>query len=697
MPSPRAYRFADILVDVSAMRLERCGQEVALEPKLFRLLEFLIDNRERVLGKEEIFRVVWDGTAVSDNALTRAVAQVRKVLEDDPRSPRYIETVPTVGYRFIGDLIPEKQEASVPSESKPKRIPTALWVGFGLAILLAAIFTVRRMQKTPVATEALTPVPLTTYRGSENAPSFSPDGSQVAFEWSGARDEKFEIYVTVPGSNATPLQLTKNAAPDRWPSWSPDGRTIAFQRIASSGRSDLMLVPALGGPERKLSEFRLSSDWRGSRPEWSPDGKWIVVPAIAGQRMTLFRVSVATGESTQITDPPESVEDSNAAISPDGKTLLFIRHPSFNWGFLYSVALDSDAKPVETPHQVPSGGRWVTEARWTADGKEVLARVPGAAVRMPAAGSETPEILNWLNGGLDCFNWTDISRRGDRVAFSTVRGDANVWRIDLTAKVPHPELFIASTARDVYPQYSPDGHSLAFHSNRAGGGSQVWVTDSDGRQERQLTFSPAGLTASPHWSPDGKTLAVDSNASGVFHIYTLSADGGKMKQLTHDSFATFGATWSHDGRWLYFTSSASGRDEIWKMPAGGGPATQITRNGGLMGVESTDGKTLYFCKQTGTGSLWKMPIGGGPEEQLTDSLYRTNYAVAKSGIYYMTAPGYDGTAELRLYNLASHTSTAIQRIGLPEYGLDISPDGRYLLYDQLDDAASDLMLVENFH
>src|ERR1700683_668902 len=89
------YRFGEFILDALNLRLTAHGQNRALEPKSFRLLLFLIENRHRVVPKEEILSVVWEGVAVSDNALTRAIAQVRKALEDDPKQPRYIETVPT--------------------------------------------------------------------------------------------------------------------------------------------------------------------------------------------------------------------------------------------------------------------------------------------------------------------------------------------------------------------------------------------------------------------------------------------------------------------------------------------------------------------------------------------------------------------------------------------------------------------------
>src|ERR1700755_1338532 len=78
MESHFIYRFDGITLDTATRRLRRGDQELLLEPKAFRLLEFLIENRDRVLGKEEIFRVVWSETNVTDNALARAIAQIRK-------------------------------------------------------------------------------------------------------------------------------------------------------------------------------------------------------------------------------------------------------------------------------------------------------------------------------------------------------------------------------------------------------------------------------------------------------------------------------------------------------------------------------------------------------------------------------------------------------------------------------------------
>src|SRR5215471_13685951 len=98
------YQFDSVEVRPAACEVLRDGKAVALEPKAFRVLLYLIENRDRAVSKDELIRAVWQGAAVTDNALTRIVAQLRRELGDDARQPRYIQTLPTLGYRFVAGL-----------------------------------------------------------------------------------------------------------------------------------------------------------------------------------------------------------------------------------------------------------------------------------------------------------------------------------------------------------------------------------------------------------------------------------------------------------------------------------------------------------------------------------------------------------------------------------------------------------------
>jgi DNA-binding winged helix-turn-helix (wHTH) protein len=99
-----AFLFDDIRVEPTTFRAFKAEQVISLEPKTLRLLLFLIENRGRLIEKDEILDAIWSGTHVTENALTREIGKLRKSLGDDPKAPKYIETVHTRGYRFIAEL-----------------------------------------------------------------------------------------------------------------------------------------------------------------------------------------------------------------------------------------------------------------------------------------------------------------------------------------------------------------------------------------------------------------------------------------------------------------------------------------------------------------------------------------------------------------------------------------------------------------
>jgi len=115
-PSASFYYFDDVVVDRENFRVLKAGEARMLEPKIFDLLIFLIENRGRVLEKQELFKQVWKQAFVTDNALTRAIKEIRRALGDDASAPRYIETIPKRGYRFIARV------ESPPETAQPERV-----------------------------------------------------------------------------------------------------------------------------------------------------------------------------------------------------------------------------------------------------------------------------------------------------------------------------------------------------------------------------------------------------------------------------------------------------------------------------------------------------------------------------------------------------------------------------------------------
>lgn len=253
----RRYRFDDVRIDVQNLRVTVGAEIRPLEPKSFRLLLFLVENPGRALTKDEIMAAVWPGSFVSDNSLARAITQIRKALDDDPKAPRYVETVPTVGYRFVGECREEREEDTPQMERGPGAVTGGRrwWLlgGAGLALLAGAGWLIwGSLPSGPYPLHVVSVAKLTSYPGDEREPAVSPDGSMVAFSWSGAAGNNYDIYVVKTGGQE-PLQLTTDPAADVYPAWSPDGSHIAFVRRKGEF-GEIVVVPPLGGLERVLHQ-----------------------------------------------------------------------------------------------------------------------------------------------------------------------------------------------------------------------------------------------------------------------------------------------------------------------------------------------------------------------------------------------------------------------------------------------------------
>ena len=203
--------------------------------------------------------------------------------------------------------------------------------------------------------------------------------------------------------------------------------------------------------------------------------------------------------------------------------------------------------------------------------------------------------------------------------------------------------------------------------------------------------------------PDGRRIAFDSNPEGQQDIYVISARGGNPIRLTTHPADDLVPSWSQDGEWVYFASGRSGRGEVWKVSVGGGEPIQVTQDGGFWAFESTDGKFVYYTRDNqGRSSLWKVPVGGGEETQVLESVVVPNFSVTPQWIYFIQPPDTHepgGSFLIRFFDFATGRATTIHSLppGVGAYlGLTVSPDGRSILYAQVDQSQSDLMLVENF-
>ncbi len=568
------------------------------------------------------------------------------------------------------------------------------WFALAAAICaIAAFFAVRQIKKTQAP--PLQVVPFTSYPGAERHPSFSPDGNEIAFSWNGDKQDNYDIYVKQIGSS-TPLRLTTDPEDDLSPAFSPDGRSIGFVRV-DQGRGIFMVVPALGGPERTVAEIPVPpcAEAGCNLFSWFADGKHIVT---AG----LMLLSTESGEVRPLTSPPDkTAPDEAPAVSPDGRSVAFVRMPDVQMEDVWLVALDKNLHPRGSPRPITkqkfNPAPFSLDPFWMPEGSELLFSDSQHIWRVPVSGNRSPEQLPFE--GLS----PTVSRSGSRLAY--MRFYQQLWnmsRLPLespghAAGVAAP--FAMSTQGDMNPQYSSDGKRVAFESARTGE-ERIWIVEADGSNVRRLFVEPDMYEGSPRWSPDGKLLAFDSDSTGQWNIYTVPANGGRANRLTNDSGGHNVPTWSRDGNWIYFASTHSGRSEIWKIPSQGGQAAQVTKNGGFEGWESLHAKTLYFTKDgSGDRGLWRMPLNGsGSEVQIVPSIQYWSFGVTPNGLYYLTQARPGRKPSIQYLSFATQKAITVLNLrNTGDAGLTVSPDGRSLLYVETTNSNADIMLVENFH
>jgi len=727
----QCYEFGPYRLATAEHRLYRHGEVVMLPPKEFDLLLLLVQNPGQVMNRESLIKALWPNTVVEEANLNVHISALRKALSESAGEQHFIETLPRLGYRFIAPVTEVDGTAVISSisshalaengvgvsnqnavtavnnhaaadwRSRRRWAVAPLWL-LAIGLLGVPAFLYFKPVRSTGVGAPMNVVPLTTYPGRESQPAFSPDGNQIAFVWSGAKDDNTDVYVRlVDGGNW--VRLTDDPGDDVNPVWSPDGRTIAFYRSSPDG-DGIFLVPALGGAERKLTGVWANRFGFGSHTwiHWSPDERWLVVSdkTSAEEPFSLFLLSPETGEKRRVTSPPASiVGDCSPAFSPDGKRLAFVRVISALVGEVYLVSVNGGE-----PKRLTFDGAGVSNLAWTPNGREIVfaSRLGGKnrLYRIPVEGG----AAEWLSATGSEAQYPAFSRDGSRLAWRQNTSDEDIFRLALKSgseNVPPVASLIVSTALEASPRYSPDGKRIAFVSNRSGS-DEIWVCGSDGENPIRLTSFRGPLAGSPSWSPDGKQIVFDCRPEGNADIYVVSAEGGQPRRLTTDPAEDIVPSWSRDGRWIYFTSNRSGRLQIWKMPAGEGEAAQMTRQGGFEPMESPDGRWLYFTQDRGSSSIWRIPTAGGAETPLFDfhqKNYSRGWTVTSEGVYFAVASS-NTQSTIKFFNLstgAEKTVAEIDRV-LPSSvsGLTVSPDGRWLLLPLFARRGSDLMMIENF-
>ncbi len=718
-------RFGVFELDLTEGVLIKGGHRINLQEQPFRLLSILVQHPGETVTREQLRQALWpaDTFVDFDRGLNAAMAKLRHALGDSADNPRFVETQARRGYRFIAPVTAPVENVVVAKADPPKSRFTAhrYWVAAaaaGILLVGVGVFYLRNPEPGGAAAEPLPrPLPLTTYPGNQWEPTFSPEGTRVAFAWDEPGKRASNIYVKLIGSS-DPVRLTTDDRGDFSPAWSPDGRYIAFLRSLGPLSTAVMLIPSLGGPERELSRLQLDGSvilahrgWTVPSPllTWSPDNKWLLAATGGRDAVEVIRISIESGEKTKLklfedshgvdSTGPLGSGDAGLAVSPDGRKLAFVHMIDVPNSRVFVVNLSDDMLPVGAPKSVHDRS-FVAGVAWSPNGhgllvsghQRVAAGDNNELWRVPVDSQKEPVRLN-VND--DTLTDIAVSKTGQRLVYSRYSaGEMALWRMDLRSTHLEGGPLMVSTRYQERPSYSSDGNRIAFDSDRSGS-VEIWIANADGSRTVQLTSFGNGWSGSPRWSPDDRQIAFDSSVSGKWNVYIVPSQGGKPVRFTQGSGTSIRPSWSHDGKWIYYCASENSGPQIWKKAVAGGPAIQITQNGGCNQQESADGAFLYYLKPD-ERALWRVPANGGEETEVLALKRTAEFRLGAHGAYFIDTAVPVVLKYLEFSTGAVKTLGTLPGLGNVSTGLAVSPDEHWLIYAKSEVGGSQLMLVEKF-
>lgn len=654
------YQFDSVRVDAAGFRVWKDEAIIQMEPKAFRVLLFLLENRGRLIEKRELLDAVWKETFVTENALTREIAQLRKALGDNVRDVKYIETVPTRGYRFIADVeiingrLPKEESAEKKDEAEqanyvaePATVPTAVpstgavhkespqrtqrtipisfvWIGALALLLIASILFWTFLKRSSADAQVVRRITqVTTWPGLDVYPSLSPDGNSLAY--SSNHDGNFEIYVKPLASGGQERPLTSDGAQNSEPAWSPDGQYIAYH---SRNRGGIWIVPALGGSARRLTEF-------GSKPAWSRDGSMIAFQSESPNDLngsaygalppsTIWTIPSLGGQLQQITQVgmPRGGH-SSPTWSPDGKRIVFFAYDTTLAEIWSTSAQGGDVKQLTTK-------QLFFDPVYAPDGESIycvgvsrnvfgLWRIQVA----PNSGERLGEPTEVQGAGTQTIRSLSISADGRRIAYTVRSMTSDIWSVPLSsasseaAGAPAP-LLQDKSMRKTNPAISPDGKKIALGVWRTGAPGSVWLLDADGKNPSQLTTGNSS-SGQVNWLSSDEIAYVTYQDDNPRMFSTNLKTGVERPLLSITNDMDF-MRLSPDGKQLAYNSGKSGTINLWEVALDSGQSRQLTFDKELMGWASwsPDGQSIAFEMKRGDDThIAVIPKNGGDVTQLT--------------------------------------------------------------------------------
>ncbi|HEY6893624.1 MAG TPA: winged helix-turn-helix domain-containing protein [Rhodanobacteraceae bacterium] len=658
-------RIGEHVVDTGALRVVTRPELPRLTSKAVAVLVELVREVGQTVTRDQLLDRVWTGRFPTPDVLTQAVKELRRALGDDSKPPRYIETIPKVGYRLIAPVLvldgPESailvdaapaivgepretasaNDAPVPPRTdRPSRFTRMMRRTLALAgaalVLAAGVIVIGHLRSGAVAARPAAGTwtvserrTITSDPGAERRPQLSPDGTRVAFAMPDPVATTRVVVRSVEPSRVVPI-THGGGEQEMLPAWSPDGNRIAFERV-SEGGCTMYVASSLGGDEREVGACR---DVTVNYFDWTPDGRALITAQskTGGGELALVRLDLDSGDRDFLqyarTDEDQDLEPH---YSPDGRFIAFRRGVAPFSDLYVMPAAGGEVRQVT---HIASRIRGHT---WTRDGRAIVfASNFDGSMALYAVDVESGRVQSL---GVAPAEYPDAARDADTIAYEIPRTQNQLAEISLAGD--DVKTLAPSTGSDYAAALSPDGARLAFVSDR-GGRSQLWLFDRATGAVTPLSDANESPLFWPRWSGDGKAIvAVRMEAPSNRQLVEIDVATRRQRVLTRaDDNVLFGGYGVEPGSYVV-AFGASGRNNELVLLSRAGTADESRRriaSGVAFAQVDMAAHAVYYTASSGEG-LYRVDLDRDEQRFVTpkvSSVTTNGWRVVDGHIWYLT-------------------------------------------------------------
>ncbi len=711
----------EIDVDFIALKFFINNKWHDIEARQLKLLKLFVENYGQAVSRNQIMDALWNDTVVSDNSVSQAVTQLRKSLQDDKETPRFIKTVPRVGYQLIAELTFPQPKAQGLEQLKKNKFYLSL-VASGSALLGIGI-TIGIIQLTKPSLQ----VPeysyesrLTSTPGPESFLRYSPKGRYLAFSQSSQNRDQMDMAVFDAQTQAVHV-IKSTGYSEEAPEWSPDGKWLIYYRHDPIS-CEIRVMSVVNPVEtwRLSPDFHLSDCQVGfsrQKMHWLADNT-LYLQRWQNNSPILAKLTLATEgypslmQQSDIADIQPILMD----IDKETKQLLYVEQGEHGY-VLSNLVLDEEGERqvIESREQEYWGLKWHEsgESFWLGNESLRLMSLDGSSEVVHLPIGFIPDI--------------DLNPQSKQLAHAEGLVNVNLYTLALKSLNNHQQVIskqLSSSARtDVLPTLSKNGQQTAFisYQRRSTDGLkhvEIWLKNKDKKTANLLANLPENIHPKYLlWSPNGENLLLGDSQKNLHLINIYSKH---LVPILFDYRNVDEVNWSEDGKFITFSTSDERNKQFWQYDL------QLESSNFLR-----EQSLLSKAKQDDNFSVTKQALIAGkqglsieqmkqlnpsyqnyiaeieffltthaneqlPVDNLAPSLLLYRPHVFELGIYYVVKQGHQ--LGLYLYKFSEQAHLHIANIGKHEQAINLmlnisaSDDGKQLVFSKVESFETDILL-----